>query len=100
MVSGQGHAALGFSTAGNAARIDASTTGRLASDPSNTLRTPTVQYTSSTFGYNPASDPGGDFGRRWGDYSYTALDPDDDMTMWTVQQYCNASNSYGVRVAR
>ena len=100
MVSGQGHAALGFSTAGAAARIDASTTGRLSSDAPGTLRTPTAQYTSTTFSYNPSDDGGGDSGRRWGDYSYTALDPEDDMTMWTVQQYCDASNSYGVRVAK
>jgi hypothetical protein len=100
MVSGQGHAALGFSTAGAAARIDASTTGRLSSDAPGALRTPTAQYTSTTFSYNPSTDTGGEFGRRWGDYSYTALDPDDDMTMWTVQQYCDATNSYGVRVAK
>jgi hypothetical protein len=24
---------------------------------------------------------------RWGDYSYTSLDPVDDLTFWTVQQY-------------
>lgn len=100
MVSGQGHAALGFSTAGSAARLDASTTGRLAADAAGALRTPTVQYTSSTFSYNPPDDAGGDYGRRWGDYSYTSLDPDDDMTMWTIQQYCDAANSYGVRVAK
>jgi hypothetical protein len=24
---------------------------------------------------------------RWGDYSYTSLDPTDGLTIWTVQEY-------------
>ncbi len=35
-----------------------------------------------------------------GDYSYTSLDPLDDMTMWTTQMFCDAVDSYGVRVTR
>ena len=35
--------------------------------------------------------------QRWGDYSQTVIDPTDDMTMWTFQEYCNATNSWGVR---
>src|SRR5207247_1818222 len=57
--------------------------------------------TSSSTAYNPPSDPGDpNFGRRWGDYSFTSLDPNDDMTMWTIQEFCNATNSYGVRVVK
>ncbi len=96
MVSGQGHAALGFSNAGANNRINAATVGRLSGDVLGTMQTP-VLLTSSSTAYNPASDPGPP--RRWGDYSYTSLDPNDDMTMWTVQQFCDATNSYGVRVA-
>jgi hypothetical protein len=96
MVSGQGHAAVGFSSSGAAAYADAATVGRLAGDTLGTMQTP-VTYTASTFAYNPASDPGGGGGRRWGDYSYTSLDPCDDMTMWTIQEFTNATNSYGVR---
>ena len=36
--------------------------------------------------------------QRWGDYSQTVVDPNDDMTIWTFQEYCNVSNSWGVRV--
>src|SRR5439155_19666884 len=39
-------------------------------------------------------------GRRWSDYSYTRLDPNDDMALCTIQEFCNATNSYGVRVAK
>ncbi len=100
MVNGQGHAALGFSAAGTNFRADAATTGRLAGDTLGTTQGTPVRYTSSSTAYNPASDPGGTSGRRWGDYSYTSLDPLDDMTMWTIQQFCDATNSYGVRVVR
>jgi len=99
MVSGQGHAAMGFSVAGANERINAGTAGRLATDTLGTMRT-SLLYTASSTAYNPSGDTGGSSGRRWGDYSYTCLDPEDDMTMWTIQEYCDATNSYGVRVVR
>ncbi len=99
MVSGQGHAAFGFSAAGATNFIDAATVGRLAGDAAGTVRTPAL-YTSSTATYNPPGDTGGTSGRRWGDYSYTCLDPSDDMTMWTIQEFCNATNSYAVQVVK
>jgi hypothetical protein len=102
-VSGQGHAAIGSTTAGTPYRLDAFTVGRLASDPLGTMQGSPgslAGYTSSTTAYNPASDTGGTSGRRWGDYSFTSLDPLDDMTIWTIQEYCDAANSYGVRVAK
>jgi hypothetical protein len=98
-VSGQGHAAIGFSTAGTPFYIDAATSGRLVGDALGTLGAATL-YTASTTAYNPPDDPGGSSGRRWGDYSFTSLDPQDDMTMWTIQEFCDATNSYGVRVAK
>jgi hypothetical protein len=99
MVSGQGHAALGYSTAGAPFRIDAATSGRLVGDALGTTQAVSI-YTSSSTAYNPPSDPGGSFGRRWGDYSYTSLDPLDDMTMWTIQEFCDGTNTYGVRAVK
>jgi hypothetical protein len=102
-VSGQGHAALGCSIAGTNERVNAFTTGRLSGDTLGTLRDgPGVPagYTASSTAYNPPGDPGGTAGRRWGDYSLTTVDPKDDMTMWTIQQYTNGTNTYGVRAAR
>jgi len=99
MVSGQGHAAMAFSTAGTPFRADAATVGRLAGDALGTTQTVNI-YTASSTAYNPPSDPGGSSGRRWGDYSYTSLDPLDDMTMWTIQEFCDAANSYGVRAVK
>jgi hypothetical protein len=97
MVSGQGHAAIGSSAAGATEYANAVTSGRLASDAAGTLQSPLL-FTASTTSYNPPSDPGPI--RRWGDYSYTSLDPNDDMTMWTIQEYCNLTDSYGVRVVQ
>ncbi|MEA2206069.1 MAG: hypothetical protein QOE77_2845 [Blastocatellia bacterium] len=96
-VSGQGHAAIGFTTAGTPFRIDAATNGRLVGDALGTTQAVNI-YTTSSTAYNPPGDPGPP--RRWGDYSFTSLDPKDDMTMWTVQEYCSAANSYGARVAK
>ncbi len=100
MVSGQGHVALGASIAGANENINAATAGRLAGDPLGTLRAPVV-LTNSNSAYNPPRNTGNDDGyRRWGDYSYTSVDPCDDMTLWTIQEFCNATDSWGVQVAR
>ena len=103
-VSGQGHMALGCSIAGTNERINAFTTGRLAGETLGTLAVgpggaALPGYTASATAYNPPSDPGGP-SRRWGDYSFTSVDPNDDMTMWTVQEYCNNANNYSVRVVK
>ena len=77
--------------------------GRLAGDTLGTMTGPptTAAVTFGTTGgnYNPPSDPGGPSGRRWGDYSYTMVDPLDDMTVWTIQEYNPVLNSYAVEVA-
>ena len=31
------------------------------------------------------------FGDRWGDYSYTSVDPADDWSFWTTQEYADQS---------
>jgi hypothetical protein len=95
MVSGQGHAAYGFSTSGGAEHPNAATVGRLVGDPLGTVGT-TQLYTNSTSTYGPQAGTI----QRWGDYSYTSLDPLDDMTMWTVQEFANATNSWAVRVVK
>jgi hypothetical protein len=98
MVSGQGHVAGGCSAAGASEYVNAATFGRLVNDPTNIMRMPLL-YTSSSTAYNPRDRDGNPI-NRWGDYSYTCLDPDDDMTMWTIQEFCDAANSYGVRVVK
>ncbi len=91
--SGQGHMALGASYAGAADRIGIAVAGRLSTDVLGATQAPTLAVTSTT-NYNAE----GSSGQRWGDYSYVAVDPTDDQTMWAFAEYCNATNSWGVRV--
>jgi len=98
--TGQGRTVVGFSTAGAQEFINAGATERLTGDGAGAMRVPSL-LTASTSPYNPGSDPGsGDRGRRWGSYSATAVDPCDNMTVWTLQQYADAFDSYGLLAAR
>lgn len=99
-ISGQGHVLLGGNTAGTNEYINAMIASRLANDLLGSLQLP-VPISSSPAPYNPSSDSGNQGGRRrWGDYSFSSVDPCDDMTLWTVQQFADAANSYGLRVAK
>lgn len=98
-VSGQGRAVIGASAAGVSEFANAAAAERYASDGPGTLRTPAL-LTASVAAYNPPNDPGSDRGRRWGGYSETSVDPCDNQTVWTVQQFADAADSYGLHVAR
>lgn len=94
-MSGQGHAALGCSYAGTLDRAGIAVAGRLSGDAPNTTQGPTFAIIS---GSNYNVETGGT--QRWGDYSATVVDPADDQTIWTFQEYCNSTNSWGVRVIK
>jgi hypothetical protein len=96
--TGQGHAVLGMTMAGTPFGATPVFTSRLLSDAAGTMPGPITNFGTSTANYNPPSDPGPP--RRWGDYSATVVDPLDDMTVWSAQQYNQALNSYAVRVGR
>ncbi len=97
MVNGQGNAAVGFTVAGANNYASAGTAGRLVGDPSGALQ-PVNVYGPGAAAYNPPGDSGANNGyRRWGDYSFTSLDPCDDMTMWTIQEYTGSLNTWGTR---
>jgi len=95
-VSGQGHVALGFTESGVASHAQAATVGRLATDATGTMEAINV-YQASTFDYNfsPANNP-----QFWGNYSYTSVDPNDDQTLWTIVEFANALNSWGVEAVK
>jgi hypothetical protein len=99
-VSGQGHAAMGFSMSCSGMFASGAFTGRLATDPLGQMGDPSL-YVAGAGSYNPPSDPGSaSQGRRWGDYSMTSVDPIDDMTFWTLQEFANTANSYGVQAVQ
>jgi hypothetical protein len=98
MVSGQGHAAMGFSRASTdptTGFVGAGMTGRLATYATGVMDAVTLLQ-GGTATYAPTTDPV----ERWGDYSYTSVDPTDDMTMWTVQEYVTDTDTWGVRVVQ
>ncbi len=99
MTNGLHNLLLGASTAGEPYFANASYAQHFATSCKNTL-TPASLYTNSSTSYNPLFDPGGPSGRRWGDFSTTSIDPNDNMTMWTIQEFCNDSNSWGCQVIR
>ena len=100
MVSGQGHVAMGLNRANISTTVEAGAVGRLAGDTLGTMADFTRFQTSTADAYddftlNPVS--------RWGDFTYTSLDPCDDMTMWTTQEYVAGSqdtSDWGVAAAK
>lgn len=74
---------IGFSRSDPSRFVEAAFTGRLASDPPGLTRPVTVLKAGED-SYEK------DFNTsrvRWGDYSATVVDPADDLTFWTIQQY-------------
>ena len=95
-MNGQGHASINASTAGATHQAGVVSSGRLFTDDPGT-----------TEAFQVTQDPGGttynlgaDTPHRWGDYSQTVVDPSDNMTFWTFQEYTRANNSWGVRVIK
>jgi hypothetical protein len=90
--SGQGHMAMGTSYASANDFAGVSTSGRLRTDALGATRAATLALVSSTAYNVQAVD-----GQRWGDYSHTVVDPNDDQTFWTFQEYSDRTNSWGVQ---
>jgi len=74
---------LGFTRSDSTRYAEAVVTGRESGDTAGTMGSITV-IKSGEDSYVK------DFGRgsvRWGDYSSTVVDPTDDTTFWTIQEY-------------
>ncbi len=97
--STSGRVMVGFSAAGSNEYANAGLAERLSTDATNTLRAPEL-VTNATDAYNPPGDIGSATGRRWGGVSSTVMDGCDGTTIWTVQQFTDNLNSYGLQVAR
>ncbi len=92
VATGQGHMVLASSAAGSGRFAEVAASGRLSGDPVGSTRPFTSAQSSSTAYLVEPVD-----GQRWGTRSRTVLDPNDDMTVWTFQEYCDGTNSWGVR---
>lgn len=96
--NGQGHGALGGTRAAFDEYLNVFVTGRSNTDAAGTLGNP-KKATNAHAIYAPYVKGYGYVG-RWGDYSQTVVDPLDDQTIWTFQEYANADDSYGVRAVQ
>ena len=81
-----GDMALGYSVSSSTTNPSIAVTGRLATDPSNTMQAETSVITGT------GSQTGGL--TRWGDYSAMQIDPVDDCTFWYTQEYMKTTGSF------
>ncbi len=81
----QGNIALGFSNSGSKIDPGIMFTGRLATDPVDTMES--IQSVIAGAGYQGSS------GGQWGDHSIMAVDPSDDCTFWYSNEYYDAANT-------
>jgi subtilisin-like proprotein convertase family protein len=81
-----GNMMTGYSASSSSVIPSVRVSGRLVSDPLNTLQaeTPTFAGTGSQTGTL----------QRWGDYSNMTVDPVDDCTFWFTTEYIKASGSF------
>jgi hypothetical protein len=92
-MTGQGHAVLGATYAGDQDRAGCAIASRLAGDPPGALGAPAFPVVSANDYNAQGSAP-----QRWGDMSKVDVDPVDDQTLWAFAEYCSADNIWGVRV--
>jgi uncharacterized repeat protein (TIGR01451 family) len=94
--------ALGTTYAGVNDYPGVAVAGRLAGDTLGATAAPTLAQVG-LFGYDDfISALLGLPAQRWGDYSQTVVDPNDDMTFWTFQEYSATSDfgGWGVRATQ
>ena len=89
-MDGQGNLAIGFSASSSSIHPQLRYTGRLATDPLNTLAQGEAHL------YDGAGSQTGS-GNRWGDYSALTIDPVDDTTFWYTNEYYSSTTSFNWR---
>jgi len=80
---------LGFSGSSTSTYIGAYYTYRDANTAANTMESVTQMKAGEASYYKTFS---GSI-NRWGDYSATCVDPTDDLTMWTIQEYAASASA-------
>lgn len=89
VVTGQGTVRLGFSGSSAVEFVGAYSSSRFSTDATGTTSAPTLlKAGQSSYQRTDSSNR-----NRWGDYSFTSVDPNDDMTAWTIQEYATATTN-------
>ena len=86
----QGNMALGYSASSSSIYPQIRYTGRLVSDPLNTMPQGEAHLFDGTGAQTGTSN-------RWGDYSDMTIDPVDDQTFWYTQEYYASTSSFNWR---
>lgn len=94
-VNADHHVVLGFSGSHAGEYAGCFYTGRHALDPPGVTAPPSVLRAGGG-AYNHVDGNGV---ARWGDYSLTSIDPEDDTTFWTIQKYARINNLWGTWIA-
>ena len=90
-VNQYGDVMLGYTHFGTGIYPSGAYSMRLASDPPNTMESEVMLKAGEASYFK-------DFGtgeNRWGDFTATVVDPVDDTSMWTIQEYAGQSNMWG-----
>lgn len=87
-VNAAGDFLVGFSQFSSAQHPSAGYAVHEAGDSPGTLRDPFVYHAGEDYYHKTFSTATGR--NRWGDFSTTQVDPVDDMTLWTLQEYAAA----------
>jgi hypothetical protein len=90
-VNSENDALVGYSQFSAAQFAGAGFSLRMAGDAPGTLRAGTVLKAGAASYFK--DDGTGD--NRWGDFSSTVVDPLDDLSLWTLQQYAATNNNWG-----
>lgn len=89
-MDGAGNIALAYNVSSTSTFPAIRYTGRLAGDPPGVMTQGEHSIIEST-----ASNAS----NRWGDYANMVVDPEDDCTFWTINNYVNPNGTWHTRVA-
>ncbi|MBI3008434.1 MAG: fibronectin type III domain-containing protein, partial [Candidatus Omnitrophica bacterium] len=90
-VNSNSDAGIGFSGSSTSEYAGAYYTARQSSDTTGTMQSVAALKTGLASYYKTYSGTE----NRWGDYSATCIDPDDDLRFWTLQEYASTPAATG-----
>ncbi len=96
-INAQGTVVIGFASAAANTFAGAAFAHREPSDPPGTTQAP-IQHLAGVGPYNNTFETTSTY--RWGDYSMVSVDPSDDATFWTIQEYAKGGSTWGTKVTR
>ncbi len=82
-------ALIGYSLYSSSIFASAAYSFRAGADPANTLQSENVLKAGLSSYFKTFGGPR----NRWGDYSYTQVDPLNDTNLWTIQEYADTLNN-------